>query len=541
MITLRDFQARAVQRLRDGFCDLAKRALLLVSPTGSGKTFMFCAITQGAAERGNKTLILQHRRELIRQASLSLARLGVRHAIVAPPKTVEAIRRRHLKALGVSWIDADAPVAVGSIQTVTRRLAWLQAWAPVLIVLDEAHHALADTWSRILDAVPAARVLGVTATPIRLDGQGLGALFDELIEAATIPELIELGFLVPVRCWAPPCRADLSRVHLVGGDLDRDELTELLNRPAITGDAIEHYARLCPGSPALVYCCSIRHATDVCAAFNAAGFNFGLITGETPADERDGLIEGLEIGSLDGLVSVDVITEGLDIPRAVTCIMLRPTESEEKFLQMVGRVMRPHPGKAFGRLHDHVGNIDRHGKPSALRPWSLDGRPKRKRGDPPPAGLRLVQCPVCYFTADPRHVCGGQLADGSSCTHVFEPVGVTLRTVDGTLEELLEDPTPRPVPATAPARDYKSLRRAGCSHGRAMHILAARAERQALEARTLELLRAVQAIRPELTTRQIMGVTRGELSGLKPKQLKQLIQRLEADLEAETVPFTLEG
>ena len=541
MITLREFQARAVQRLREGFCDLTKRALLLVSPTGSGKTFMFCAITQGAAELGNRTLILQHRRELIRQASLSLARLGVRHAIIAPPKTVEAIRRRHLKALGASWIDPGAPVAVGSIQTVVRRLQWLQAWGPVLIVLDEAHHAAANTWRQVLEAVPGARVLGVTATPIRLDGQGLGELFDAMIEAATIPELIDLGFLVPVRCWAPPCRADLSRVHLVGGDLDREELTELLNRPAITGDAIEHYSRLCPGSPALVYCCSIRHARDVCQAFNDAGYNFGLITGETDPDERDGLIEGLEIGSLDGLVSVDVITEGLDIPRAVTCIMLRPTESEEKFLQMAGRVMRPAPGKTFGRLHDHVGNIARHGKPSALRAWSLDGRPKRKRGDLPPPGLRLVQCPVCYFTSDPRHVCGGQLANGDTCAHEFAPEGRTIQTREGTLEELLEDAPARPVPATAGARTYKALRASGISHGRAMHILAARAEREALEERIRDQLQALKEARPYLDTRQVLGCTLADLVKLKPKQLKELIQRLEVDLEIETEPFTLEG
>ena len=542
MITLRGYQERAVQWLREGFTNLANRALLLVSPTGSGKTAMFCAITQGASSLGNRTLILQHRRELIRQASLALAGLGVYHTIIAPPAGVEAIRRRHLKKYGRSFIDPEALVAIGSIQTVVRRIPWLQAWAPVLIVLDEAHHSMAATWQTVLAAVPEARVLGATATPIRLDGQGLGDLYQAMFEAASIPELIEAGHLVPVRCWAPPCRADLSRVHIIGGDLDRDELTDLLNRPHITGDAVEHYARLCPGERALVYCCSVRHATDVCAAFNAAGFAFGLITGDTHPDERDGMIEGLELGTLDGLVSVDVITEGLDIPAAVTCIMLRPTESEEKFLQMAGRIMRPAPGKLFGRLHDHVGNLDRHGKPSADRPWSLDGRPKRKRGDAPAPGLRLVQCPVCYYTADPRPICGGLLHDGTLCDHEFAPQGRGLQVREGTLEGVLED-KPKPVPATGHARDYKALRATGCSHGRALHILQARADRKALEDKCLELMQTTQALHPDLTTRQIMGCTRGELTGLKPKQIKAIIQRLEADLEAETAdePFTLEG
>jgi superfamily II DNA or RNA helicase len=362
-----------------------------------GKTVCFAAITQSAAARGNRVLILVHRRELIRQASQKLSQADVPHGVIAAGDP-----------------EADYPVQVASVQTLARRLDRL-SWRPDLIVIDEAHHAVAGTWRKILDHWPHALRLGVTATPLRQDGRGLCSMFDHLVEGPTVATLVHHGYLSTAKIFAPPQVADLTGLRTRAGDYQAEELTERLDRPTVTGDAIDHYQRLCNQKRAIAFCCSTKHADSVASGFNSRGVPAATLLGSTPADERDDLVRQFAAGTIRVLVTVDVVSEGFDCPAAEVAILLRPTQSEGLYLQQVGRVLRPAPDKPHALILDHVGNVHRHGFPDDHRDWSLADRPRRGAKDGPPAPT-VRTCEACFAAFPPQPICPvcGTLAKLSS-------------------------------------------------------------------------------------------------------------------------------
>lgn len=372
---LRRYQEACISALRGSYAT-GYRAPLLVLPTGGGKTVIFAHIVEGANRKQRRALVVVHRRELIRQASAKLDWAGVPHGIIAagfPP-------------------NLDEPVQVGSIQTLARRLPALPPFD--LIVLDEAHHARAETWRALINAQPQAKLLGVTATPARLDGKGLGVgaggCFDDLVLGPTAAELIDGGFLCRVRCFAPAQRLDLRSVRIVGGDYVREDLASVMNTASITGDAVEQYRRHADHAPALAFCTTIAHAESVADAFRDAGYRAARVDGQTPKIERDALIAGL--GSPDGievLTSCSLIDEGLDVPAVGAVILLRPTKSLVLHRQQIGRGMRPAEGKAALIVNDHVGNVLVHGLPESEPAWSLAGVEK------PPRDAPVWACPQC--------------------------------------------------------------------------------------------------------------------------------------------------
>ena len=379
---LRRYQELAVSDLR-----LAMRLVqsaLLVMPTGAGKTVVFTEIAQLAKANGKKVLILVHRRELVTQASAKLKKLGVKHGTISAGSKPS----QH-------WVQ------VASVQTLVRRLNSYN-WKPDLIIVDEAHHAVAGSWERCLAHYKDAKVIGVTATPSRLDGRGLASHFSTLVQGPSVAKLVESGFLSPHRVFAPPVVAELSNVKTRAGDYAKDQLSDAMDRPTITGDAISHYRRLADGLPAIAFCCSIAHATSVCASFKEAGYRSKLVTGNMPIEERDEAISGLADGRTQVLCSVDVVSEGTDVPAVSCAILLRPTMSEALYLQQVGRILRPQPGK-IAIVLDHVGSTVRHGFIDDIRDWSLDSKPKRKRADEPAPSVR--QCPQCFAAFKPQPVC----------------------------------------------------------------------------------------------------------------------------------------
>lgn len=513
-VTLRPYQQQGVDELRACF-RAGKKAPLFVLPTGGGKTITYAAIAEGAAARGNRILILEHRKELIRQASLAVGGLGVRHQVIAPPGKVADIRRTHVARLGWPMIDTSSHVAVASVQTLARRMDWLQQFDPDVIVIDEAHHAVAGTWKRIIEALPRARLLGVTATPCRTDGQGLGDVFDAMVLGPTMLELIEMGNLVRPRVFAPPLAVDLSNAEHKGGDFDPAAVAVLLDKPSVTGDAVEHYRKLAPGRPAIVFCSSVRHAEHVAADFRGAGFRFEIVTGDMDDDLRDERIMGLADGRLQGICTVDVVSEGTDIPVAEVAILLRPTESESLFLQQVGRVLRPAEGKEYGLVLDHVGNVSRHGLPHSDREWTLDGRKRGKGGKREiEQTIRVLQCPKCYLAHDPAPCC-------PSCGHTYEVQGREVEKREGQLEEVTEAPVQRV--ATGRLQDMASMKAAGISTGRAAHILAARAEKDKLQNELRDLL-----VRWSKATgrgvRDGWGFAIADVRDMKPKALREHIE-----------------
>lgn len=414
MITLRDYQKNGVDDIRDQYIKGANSPLFVL-PTGGGKTVVFCHVAGVASARGKRVWILVHRVELLRQTSKSLEKSGVKHGLINPKYTP----------------DLMAQVQVASVQTVVRRLDKVPP--PDLIIIDEAHHGNAGSWRKVRDHFPSAKVLGVTATPCRGDGRGLGVnaggLFDVMVMGPQIPDLIDRGYLVSPVVYAPPVQFDISDVRIVRGDYDSKQLQTSVDKPTITGDAVNHYMKLCPGVPAVAFCVSIKHAENVAEEFRAKGYRAYHVDGSMDDDIRARILNGLGDGSVDLVASCDLISEGTDIPAIGCAIMLRPTQSTGLYLQQVGRALRTSDGKTEAIILDHVGNVMRHGLPDEERDWSLEGKKRKGKRGPQEVSIRIDQCEKCYSVHEPAPVC-------PVCGHIKPVKEVIPDKVDGELKQL---------------------------------------------------------------------------------------------------------
>lgn len=418
MLTLYDYQDVAVGNVRTSYTK-GRRSPLLVIPTGGGKTVIFSHIAATTSARSKNVMILVHRVELLRQTSKALEKSDVWHGLINPKYTPDML----------------APVQVASVQTLVKRMHKLP-FTPELIIVDEAHHATAGTWRKILDFYPNARVLGVTATPIRSDGAGLlsdaGGLFDDLIIGPQISELINRGFLVKPIVYAPLERINLTGVKKKMGDYDKAELEARLDIPHVTGSAVAHYAKLCPGVPAIVFCVSVAHAEHVANEFRAAGFVSFSVDGSMEDSDRKRILNGLGNGKVQVVTSCDLISEGTDIPAVGCCIFLRPTESLGLYLQQAGRGLRSLLGKTNCIILDHVGNVIKHGMPDEDRDWAVYGIRKEKSSSYVEGGTRVKQCPKCYAVHEIAPNC-------PQCGHFYVVDAATIKVVEGELEVVTED------------------------------------------------------------------------------------------------------
>lgn len=527
-IQLRDYQSDAVNLVRQSFA-AGKRAPLLVLPTGGGKTTIFSYVTDSAAKKGRTVYLLCHRAELVKQISATLARFGCQHQIIAPGPIVRQSQVEQFRAHGRTFVHHGARVFVASVQTLVRRLdAYPQ---PDLIVVDEAHHLTTDsTWGRIVEHYPDARLLPVTATPIRLDGRGLGAgaggVADDLIMGPTMADLIDGGFLSRYRIFAPPNALDLKGVRTRAGDYAKDQLATAVDKPSITGDAVEHYQRLAAGKRAVVFCVSVAHAQHVAAEFEQAGVRSEFLDGTLDALERDRIIKRFEAGETLVLSSCDIVSEGFDLPAIEVAILLRPTQSLALYLQQVGRALRTFPGKAEAIILDHVGAVVTHGLPDEAREWTLDGERKsgKRKAEPTdePGIDRLSNCPKCFSIHLPAPAC-------PTCGHVYPIRARQIEQTDGTLQELTSDQLEamrrqkRVMQGNAQSIDQ--LVAQGISRPRAMKILEARATKAELIGEIMDAIEAHRA-RTGQGAYALFGVTMAEIRRMKPKQLKGLQQQL---------------
>ena len=379
--TLRPYKQQAISDLRMAYRNGA-RAPLLCLPTGGGKTVIFSAIAKASVARGNQVLILVHRRELIKQVSEKLTAAGVDHGIIA-----------------AGFPRADSAVQVASVQTLVRRLKRTK-WSPSLIVVDECHHATAGSWDKVLAYWPAALRLGVTATPVRLDGRGLGRVFDCMVLGPAVRDLIISGYLSRYKVFCPPVVANLIGIKVRGGDYDLNDMEERLTAPAVTGDAVRQYQLYGQNQRAIAFAVTVLHAKIIAEEFNKAGIVAETITGEMSNENRDLVVQNFAAGSTRIMVSVNVVSEGFDCPQASCAILLRPTKSESLYLQQIGRVLRPVEGKT-AVIIDHVANIPRHGFPCQHRDWSLNDRPKKQLANL----VSIKQCPECFAVFAPQNFC----------------------------------------------------------------------------------------------------------------------------------------
>lgn len=371
---LRDYQEHDRLAIRAAFKQGA-RAVLYQLPTGGGKTALTAHVAGESSRRAKwRVWFLVHRKELVDQSIRTFEQVGIPHGVIAAG----------------FFADRRPLVQIGSVQTIGRRLERLPA--PDLIIWDEAHHLAAGTWSTIFAAYPDALHLGLSATPERLDGTGLGHWFSHLVCGPTTADLIDQGWLAPYRLYAP-AKVDLSGVHTKLGDFVKGELAATMDKPTITGDAIAHYRRYADGKRAIAFCCSIEHSQHVVAQFNAAGIPAEHVDGHTEATQRKLAMQRFRAGEIRVLSNVELFGEGVDVPAIEAAILLRPTQSLALYLQQVGRALRPAEGKMHAVILDHAGNSYTHGLPDDPREWSLEGR-KRKRGTADQVPIR--QCPKCF-------------------------------------------------------------------------------------------------------------------------------------------------
>ena len=379
---LRDYQNSAISNVRKGF-QAKHRSVLLTLPTGAGKTVIFSEITKLAGLKGANVLILVHRKELIDQATEKLTKANVKYGIIASGHK-----------------ESKCNVQVASVQTLINRLNNPEQFD--LIIIDEAHHAVASSWQKIFSFYKNTIKLGVTATPMRMTGAGLGEIFDKLIVGSTIPELVDKGFLAKHEVYAPPNKLNLDKISTIRGDFSKKEVEDELDKVDIVGDAVENYRRLGNNKPAIAFCISVKHGQYVTNKFKQAGYTAELITGSMKSDDRKTLVNNFKNGKVQILVSIDVVSEGFDVEGCYVAILLRPTKSEGLYIQQVGRVLRPEPNKVAIVL-DHVGNTKRHGFVDDIREFDLHQKAKAKRkGELAPT---VETCEQCFAVYKPQPIC----------------------------------------------------------------------------------------------------------------------------------------
>jgi DNA repair protein RadD len=367
MSTLRPYQERAIADLRAQY-QAGKRAPVLVLPTGAGKTVVAAEVIRSSIARGNRVLFLVHRQELLTQSVSKLEAAGVTDL-----RIIQA---------GNCLGSPMAPVAVASIPTLTR---WTERQPEAsLVIVDEAHHVVAETWRRLADHYSASLLLGLTATPQRADGKPLGDIFDSIVVGATVAELVEMWRtdhikgLVPCRVYAPPQELETGKMAL---------------------DPVEAYQKHGGNQRAVVFCVSIQHAEQCAEKMNAAGIRTGVVHGKLSPETRKRNLAALDAGDLDAITSCHVLTEGWDSPKVAVCILARKPQHTGLYLQMAGRVLRPSPGKTHATLIDLCGSVHDHGPPDLEREYSLGGR-----GISKPDRDLIRQCPACggVFRAGPK-------------------------------------------------------------------------------------------------------------------------------------------
>ncbi|OXE37463.1 MAG: helicase [Phenylobacterium zucineum] len=404
---LREYQSDLIGKARAQI-RAGEQSVLMVAPTGAGKTALAAYMLGTASSRGNRCWFMVHRRELITQSSRTFDKVGISHGIVSAGFTP----------------DRRAGVQIASVQTLTRRMEGIPP--PDMIVWDECHHIASASWAAIFSAYPDVIHVGLTATPCRLDGRGLGDWFNVMVEGPTTKWLIENGFLSPYKLFAPSI-PDMTGVHTRGGDYVSKETAALMNRRAITGDAIQHYRKLCDHKRAIVFATSIEHSKNVVAQFQENGYAAAHLDGSTDRRVRDQTLRDFEAGRIKVVSNVDLFGEGFDLPAIEAVILLRPTQSTGLYLQMVGRGLRTSDGKDHAVILDHAGNVFRHGLPDEVREWDLNAKPKTKKGRE--AAPPVQQCDECFYSGEPFSIC-------PACGHEKEVQTRTVQQVEGTLVEL---------------------------------------------------------------------------------------------------------
>lgn len=356
-VRLRDYQINGIDEIINAWTDC--RSVLFQMPTGTGKTTLFCEIVRKFTRElhpDKKVLIITHRKELVEQAFNRL------------------VNDFHLVAgiISSNFIsNHSAQIQVASIQTLVKR-AEHQKDLFSLIIIDEAHHALASTYRQLWNYYPSGKFLGVTATPTRTNGQGFQDLFEKLVVSNSIKWFIKNNHLSDTRYYANHT-PDVSNITIKAGDYDETELSEIMQDNSVMADLVQSYKDFADEKKIIVFAVNRAHCNKIVEKYNSCGYSAKSIDTYTSTDERRAIVEDFRNNKFKILCNVNIFTEGFDCPDVDAVQLARPTKSLTLFLQQVGRCMRPHKNKSYGIVLDNAGLWKEHGLPKMDREWNLNG------------------------------------------------------------------------------------------------------------------------------------------------------------------------
>lgn len=406
----RPYQTKAIADLRATAMD----PVILYAPTGAGKTAVMCRVTSLAVAKARSVMFMCDSVEILEQTAGTMEWWGIKFGIIHGQHRQRA-----------PW----ELVHIGTIQTLRNRTLPRKD----IVFVDECHLARAASWEKVIQHYidQGAKVIGASATPCRLDGRGLGKLFKQIVYCPSIEDLTRAGHLVPFRIFAPP-PPDLSKVHTSQGDFKKDELAQVMDKAKLIGNAVEHYGELGRGRLAILAATGIEHSRHLAAAFVAAGIPAAHCDGMTRPEERARILKSLPAGEIQVLCQVDICGKGYDCPPVSCVIDCRPTQSLARWLQFVGRGIRPYQGKIDCLLLDHSGNVHRpeFGLPDQPREWTLEETATKRKAEDDEAVVRITTCRQCFASFRPG------LAACPHCGAAIVPEERKIIVEDGKLEEV---------------------------------------------------------------------------------------------------------
>ena len=397
---LREYQIESIEKIRASLRS-GNRNVILQAACGSGKTIIAAEIVSKALEKGSRVIFLQNRRDLVKQTYQKFEDYGLGDEV----GVIMAGEDHHL----------SRPVQVVSIQTYIRRIEQGEEWFhdADLVIFDECHSSIAKTYLKIIEQYrEKAMILGLTATPCRSDGRGLGVIYDDIVPCIGTSELIDLKFLVPMVHYGPSA-PDLSKIGTVAGDYNKKELGHAMDKPKLIGDIYDNWMEIGDDRQTIIFAVNVKHSKHIRDLFNSKGVPCEHIDAHTNDEDRLGIYSRFESGDTRILTNVGICTEGSDFPFVGCIVIARPTKSYGRFIQMAGRGLRPDNDKADCILLDHSGCIDRHGFVDDDMTWSLNDKEKAWKKPPKKKEKAMMTCDMCShkFTGKRCPQCGYDVKD----------------------------------------------------------------------------------------------------------------------------------
>lgn len=417
---LRTYQTDVIHEARLAIGRYGARAVLIQAPTGSGKTVVAAQIIAQAETKESDVLFLAHRRELVYQCENKLKEFGVRPGLI----------------MSGEFPDSWSRVQVASIDTLRVRAmerGVIKMPKAKLVFIDECHRALSATYLKLIAHYreQGAIIIGLTATPIRTDGRGMGQVFDKMVKCPSVAELIAMGYLVQPKYFAPSA-PDLIGVKTTAGDYNQADLEKAMDKNELVGDIVTNWLRLAQGRPTIVFASGVQHSIHLRDEFLRVGVRAEHVDANTLPEIRQGVTQRLHSGQTQVVCNCMVFTEGYDEPSLSCAVLARPTKNLGLYLQMAGRVLRPFEGKSDTLIIDHGGLVYRHGFVEDPIDWTLDEgklfadreHSMQERGEQTP-----ITCVKC------SHVYSGQ-ARCPRCGHTPERKGRWVETRNADLVQL---------------------------------------------------------------------------------------------------------